>query len=470
MLWFEKHLPVRRKLSVAFASIIAIQAIPSLFLVTTSWGRPLFGLSYGGALLILAATALAAGLAISFRKATADPYVATVERMEALAEGDLDTPVDYVDYQDCVGRMARAMFKFKEAALARIRAEAELRASMQQQDVVSSLSEGLRNLAAGNFGHRLSKPFPTEYEAVRINFNEAGDALQAAIGEVNEAAQRIRTGSAEISQASDDLARRTEGQASSIEATALTMEQLATVVRSSAKSAAEAEKVSATARVSAENGSDVVRDAVRAMGAIEKSSQEIAQIVTVIDGIAFQTNLLALNAGVEAARAGDSGKGFAVVANEVRALAQRSADSASEIKSLIEKSAQQVKQGVELVSRSGKAFDTILEGIGTTSSLVRDIAGSATEQAEGISKANVAVSDIEKATQQNAAMVEEASAAARSLSSEADTLGQLVQRFGFAEQSAPIAQPARRAAAPAPRFQGNAALKTITEVDGWQEF
>lgn len=470
MLWFEKHLPVRRKLSVAFSTVIAVQALPTLLFVFILRGKPLLGIPQGGAVIALAGTATAAALAFAFRKATADPYVATVVRMEALADGDLDSPVDYVDYEDCVGRMARAMHKFKEAAIARMRAEAELRAAMDQHDVVDSLSAGLRFLAAGDFSHRLSKPFPAEYEAVRINFNEAGDALQAAIGEVNESAQRIRTGSAEISQASDDLARRTEGQASSIEATALTMEQLATVVRSAAKSAAEAERISDTARLSAESGSDVVRDAVQAMSAIEKSSSEIAQIVSVIDGIAFQTNLLALNAGVEAARAGDSGKGFAVVANEVRALAQRSADSASEIKSLIEKSAQQVKQGVELVSRSGQAFDTILNGIGTTSALVRDIAGSATEQAEGISKANVAVSEIEKATQQNAAMVEEASAAARSLSSEADTLGRLVQRFGFADQPAPIARPAPRAVPAAPRFQGNAALKALPATDDWQEF
>jgi methyl-accepting chemotaxis protein len=308
---------------------------------------------------------------------------------------------------------------------------------------------------------------------LRANFNAAVAALQEAILEVSGTSERIRTGSAEISQASDDLARRTEGQAASIEQTALTMDQLSEVVRGAAKSASEAERFAMAASDNAQTGSAVVRDAVRAMAAIEQSSQEIAQIISVIDGIAFQTNLLALNAGVEAARAGESGRGFAVVASEVRALAQRSAESASQIKSLIEKSANQVKDGVDLVSRTGKTFDNILEGVNTTSTLVREIAGSANEQAEGIQKANSAVSEIEKATQQNAAMVEQASAAARSLTSEANQLGELVDRFDVgARPTAPVyaaPAPVARRAAPMPRSHGNLALAPTSD-DDWQDF
>jgi methyl-accepting chemotaxis protein len=477
MEWFRKYLPVRQKLTLSFGVVIGLLGLPLALEASLLWSAPgldsLFGVAHGVAMVTGVCAVAALILARSFKKGIADPYVTTVVRMEALAAGDLNSPVQFTDYEDCVGRMTRAMQSFKEAAQARADAEAALANSRSQEQAVDALSDGLQKLATGNFACRIDHAFAAEYEMLRANFNAAVAALQEAILEVSGTSERIRTGSAEISQASDDLARRTEGQAASIEQTALTMDQLSEVVRGAAKSASEAERFAMAASDNAQTGSAVVRDAVRAMAAIEQSSQEIAQIISVIDGIAFQTNLLALNAGVEAARAGESGRGFAVVASEVRALAQRSAESASQIKSLIEKSANQVKDGVDLVSRTGKTFDNILEGVNTTSTLVREIAGSANEQAEGIQKANSAVSEIEKATQQNAAMVEQASAAARSLTSEANQLGELVDRFDVgARPTAPVyaaPAPVARRAAPMPRSHGNLALAPTSD-DDWQDF
>lgn len=239
----------------------------------------------------------------------------------------------------------------------------------------------------------------------------------------------MKTGANEVRSASDDLSQRTEQQAAGTEETAAAMDEITTGVRATAGGANRANAIVAAARKDTEQSGEVVRRAVDAMGAIERSSSEISEIIGVIDGIAFQTNLLALNAGVEAARAGDAGKGFAVVASEVRALAQRSADAAKDVKDRIQASTTQVGMGVDLVSETGRSLETICLRIVEISTLVSDIAASAEQQATGLQQVNTAVAHMDGTTQQNAAMVEQATAAARHLAAEAEVLAQEVAQF-----------------------------------------
>jgi methyl-accepting chemotaxis protein len=255
----------------------------------------------------------------------------------------------------------------------------------------------------------------------------------------------MNSGTQEISTASNDLSRRTEQQASSLEETAAALDEITATVKKAAEGATHARKVVAGTKEDAERSGEVVRKAVEAMGGIEKSSQQIGQIIGVIDEIAFQTNLLALNAGVEAARAGDAGRGFAVVASEVRALAQRSAEAAKEIKALISTSTTQVGEGVQLVAETGKSLESIMSKVAEINTVVSDIAAGAQEQATGLQQVNTAVNEMDKVTQQNAAMAEEATAAGRSLAQEAETLTSLVAQFRLGNVAE--FQPARRAAA-----------------------
>ncbi|WP_309643171.1 methyl-accepting chemotaxis protein, partial [Phenylobacterium sp.] len=223
--------------------------------------------------------------------------------------------------------------------------------------------------------------------------------------------------------------RRTEQQAASLEETAAALDEITATVRRTAEGATHARKVVETARSDAAEGADVVRRATSAMDEIEGSSKQIGQIIGVIDEIAFQTNLLALNAGVEAARAGEAGKGFAVVASEVRALAQRSAEAAKEIKALITASSDQVGVGVDLVAATGKALESIVTQVAEINGIVAEIAASAQEQATGLQQVNTAVNHMDQVTQQNAAMVEESTAASHALAHEAKELAVLVAQF-----------------------------------------
>ena len=442
MQWFSRNLPIRAKLAIAFSFMLALVMLCiaagfwslSLLAPDPSTLTPELATLHAQArdgFLLVCGGILVAGIIASvlLRRAIADPYVTTVVRMEALADGDLESPIRFTEYKDCVGRMTRAMHSFRDAAVARIKAEAELRDSEGQKRVVAALSEGLGHFAQGNFAHLLTERFPPDYEALRLNFNEASMAMRDALHAVTHSAESIRIGSSEISQASDDLAARTERQAASLEETAATISQMAGAVKTTAHRATDASTSVTMARDDARSGSVVVREAVEAMAGVEQSSQQIAQIVSLIDGIAFQTNLLALNAGVEAARAGDAGKGFAVVANEVRALAQRSADAARNVKTLIEESSVQVESGVRLVKETGDALDRIRERVVNASDLVNQIAAAAREQAEGVQQVNGAIETMDRMTQQNAAMVEQSNAASRTLANEAGKLADLVSRF-----------------------------------------
>jgi methyl-accepting chemotaxis protein len=317
----------------------------------------------------------------------------------------------------------------ERARAAEAKRETDLKIAAEQQSVVNALAQGLSNLSAGDLTFRLDTGFAVEYEKLRGDFNAAVANLQSTMTGIVGASKGIRSGTREISQASNDLARRTEQQAASLEETAAALDQITATVRQTADGAESARKSMAATQTDAERGGAVVGQAVAAMGAIETSSGEIAKIIGVIDEIAFQTNLLALNAGVEAARAGESGRGFAVVASEVRALAQRSADAAREIKALISASSEQVGRGVELVAETGEALKRIVTQVTEVNRVIAAIAASAKEQAIGLAEVNVAVNQMDQVTQQNAAMVEEATAAAQGLAGETGELARMIGAF-----------------------------------------
>jgi methyl-accepting chemotaxis protein len=380
--------------------------------------------------------------------------------MGRLAGGDLNARVDGVERGDEIGGMARAVQVFKDAGLEKLRLEAEAKALQARADaereqaeaeraeaakrlafVVSSLADALEKLSKGDLVLRLSTPFSAEYEKLRTDFNAAMETLQQTMKAIAANTHGVRSGAGEITQASDDLSRRTEQQAASLEETAAALDQITATVRRTAENANNARSEVAAAKSDAERSGQVVRETVTAMTGIESSSKQIGNIIGVIDEIAFQTNLLALNAGVEAARAGDAGRGFAVVATEVRALAQRSAEAAKEIKSLISASSQQVDSGVKLVAETGRALERIVAQVLKLNELVGDIAASAQEQATGLNEVNTAVNQMDQVTQQNAAMVEQATAASHSLSGEAEELSRLVGQFKIDLETTRMAPP-----------------------------
>ena len=316
------------------------------------------------------------------------------------------------------------------------RAEADRVAAEVQASVVQATGRGLSAMAAGDLSYRIGEAFPGDYAILREDFNRAMAALDEAVAVIRGNAGSMQSGANEISSAAEDLSRRTERQAAGLEQTAAALDEITATVRKAAENAQAADVVVGQTRTQAETGGAVVQRAITAMGEIEKSSDQIGQIIGVIDEIAFQTNLLALNAGVEAARAGEAGRGFAVVASEVRALAQRSADSAREIKTLISTSSTQVKSGVVLVRESGEALSAIAVRINDITHLMGEIRASTQEQALALAEVNTAVNEMDQVTQQNAAMVEESTAASLSLSREASDLTQLVGRFQVSEGGA----------------------------------
>jgi methyl-accepting chemotaxis protein len=442
------------------------------------------------------------GLAMGWliARAIARPLNALTGTMGKLAAGDHTVEIPALGQTDEVGLMAGAVQVFKQAAIEKLRLQGEaedqrrrseqerisndaarMKAAQEQATVVSSIAAGLEDLAGGELTSRITDTFAADYEKLRVDFNAAMSTLQETMMVVSTNTSAIRSGTDEISSAADDLSRRTEQQAASLEETAAALDEITATVRKTAEGSKHAREVVGQAKKEAEYSGQVVREAVAAMSDIEKSSNQIGQIIGVIDEIAFQTNLLALNAGVEAARAGDAGRGFAVVASEVRALAQRSAEAAKEIKALISASSGQVEQGVALVGETGKALKRIMLQVNEINTIVGEIAASAQEQATGLDQVNTAVNQMDQVTQQNAAMVEESTAASHALSRETEQLAQLVGRFrvgqdGLAarniQRTSPRTSTAARPAVAVLKTagRGGAALKPQAEDRQWQEF
>ncbi|UAK23176.1 methyl-accepting chemotaxis protein [Sphingomonas nostoxanthinifaciens] len=422
----------------------------------------------------LAFVVLCIGMLVMLVNAIAKPMKLVTDGLGALSRGDMNARADVGQRADEIASLGQAMTGLRDQLAAAERSKVE-----QTTLIVDSIGKGLSGLAQGDLVSRVDADLDGPFAKLKSDFNDAATSLQATMSQVAEAAAGINTGAGEIRQASDDLSQRTEQQAAALEETAAAMDEITATVRTSAENAGRANDAVHQARQEAEHSGTVVRSAVEAMGGIERTSNEISEIISVIDGIAFQTNLLALNAGVEAARAGDAGKGFAVVASEVRALAQRSAEAAKDVKSRITASSEQVDAGVKLVGETGKALERIINRIGEASSLVSEIASATEQQASGLHQVNTAVSEMDSVTQQNAAMVEEATAAARSLAGEADGLTRQIARFQTGSVSAASGSPVhqlqeraanagRRIAKPAPRRAGNAAVAVAQ--DNWSEF
>jgi methyl-accepting chemotaxis protein len=456
-----------------------------------------------GVLLLVIAAAVA-----MIRRTVVRPVQGMTATMRGLADGDLDVAVTGADHRDEVGEMARALQVFKDGMIARRDAEAEVERQRgeseqrrqareaQEQAAAAEIAELVGAVAAGDIARRLSVEGKEGlYLAIAEGINRLAGAVEGMIAELgtvlgamadgrldrritgdydgafrqlkddtnrmaerlsdivtrlSRAAGQVRSASDEISAGSQDLASRTESQAASIEQTAASMHEVTATVKQNADNAQAANQLAVAARDTAEKGGSVVSDAVTAVTQIEQSAQKISDIVGLIDEIAFQTNLLALNASVEAARAGEAGKGFAVVAQEVRALAQRSANASKDIKALITESNAQVKTGASLVGRTGQSLTEIVIAIKKVSDIVAEIAAASREQATGLEQINTAVAGMDEMTQRNAALVEETTAAAQALNGQAIELADAVGFFRSGEAPAPVAAPAALPAAAAP--------------------
>jgi methyl-accepting chemotaxis protein len=442
---------------------------------------------------------------------------------DQLASGRLETEVPHQNLSNEIGALARSINVFRESAIQKIEIERRAADAVAQgererqereaakaedtkavEQAVDVLAQSLHKLSDGDLTVRIGQTFTGNLDKLRIDFNASVEKLSNTLGDIRIETSGIEASSAEMRQATDDLSKRTEQQAASLEETSAALEEITATVRGSSAKADQAAQIAAVARQSTESSSKVVSDAIDAMSRIEQASSEISKIINVIDEIAFQTNLLALNAGVEAARAGEAGKGFAVVAQEVRELAQRSANAAKDIKALINKSGEAVAGGVSLVQQTGTALGEISSQVASINDHISSIASAAHEQSTALNEINGSVNHMDQFTQKNAAMVEEATAVTHRLADSARTLAGLIGQFRTADgyraapaptsshrpttpaphataprasapraaesQSRPAASPARSMVGKLTKAFGGGATATAASQDTWEEF
>lgn len=416
------------------------------------------------------------------------PMGALQKSLMAMADGSPDSDTALIKRRDEFGQLARAValvrdtiaekakglaqVEAKRTAEEKARLESEAQASedlaLATNDAVVALAAALQKLAEGDLSARITQPFIPTLDQLRLDYNQAVERLSSALADVAHNSSTISAGAGDIRTASDDLAQRSEQQAALVEETAAALEQITVTVKESTRRAQEAGALVNRTKDGAEQSGLVVRRAVSAMEQIEKSAGEINNIISVIDDIAFQTNLLALNAGVEAARAGEAGKGFAVVAQEVRELAQRSANAAKEIKVLINNSNMQVKQGVQLVGETGETLEKIVAEVKEVNHHMSAIVEAAQEQSSGLQQINSAVNQMDQDTQRNASMVSQTNATSHGLEKEVSKLSDLLAQFQFssgATISSMPSRPAIRTAAPVPTMTQRSPLREAAQTD-----
>ncbi len=433
MHWFEATAPIRLKLYVAFSSLIGVMTLVALvaFVAPLMIALPLVALLIGGA----------AVQCVRYRKAIADPYVATVVRMEALAAGDLNSPIEFTNYQDCVGRMTKAMHTFRDNAVE------QQRQAEEQSIAVTHLGTSLERLSRGDLTANIGSDFPAGYSELKDHFNNALSSLRDLIGSVMQSAETIQTGSSEIAHASEDLARRTEANASSLEQTTAAVSQMDSRLKATAAAAGRTVERADGAIATVAGGREIAEQAMQAMTRVADSSKGIDSVIEGLDKIAFQTRVLAMNAAVEAGRAGEAGRGFAVVADLVSALAMRSEEEAGRARDQLTATQTDIVAAVEMVQKVDVALSNISGDVGEVHGLLGQMATDNQAQANAISEISLAIGTMDQSTQQNAAMVEEASAAARNLSSEVDALGEQASKFdvgaGTVRTRKPTQVPAR---------------------------
>ncbi|MBC7492557.1 MAG: chemotaxis protein [Novosphingobium sp.] len=453
MRWFKETAPIRLKLLVAFGLLWSLTASVTVASVvfggTSVW-------------IIGAGVTVISGIAcIAFREAIAGPYVATVVRMEALAAGDLTSPIEFTGYTDCVGRMTKAMFTFKEAAATQLAQKAE---ADRNSDVVRTMSSNMEKLADGDLTADITADFPTSYAALKASFNQALANLRDVIGGVSNGTEAIRTGSSEIAQASEDLARRTEGNAASLEETSAALVQIEARLKASAAAAQGTVARADRAIASVGSGRATAETAMAAMTRVSGSAKGIDDVIEGLDKIAFQTRVLAMNAAVEAGRAGDAGRGFAVVADLVSALAMRAEEEAKRARDQLSITQSEIVTAVKAVEKVDGAFTDISNDVAEVHKLLAGMASDNVAQSAAVTEISAAVGSMDKATQQNAAMVEETSAAARNLTAEVAALAEQAAKFQL-DRPRPAARiaaaPVKAASAPALRLASANGSKLI---------